>query len=295
MLGGTVGDVRQPRRLVQVLAVVAVVFAMPACGSAPTRPERGSPAVAHPSATAAASQSAAGTGRSGGGRLGESPAPRPSTGVSAGPGTAAARYGWDDLVARDDFSGSELHPSWGAYDSAGNSGEGVRSPRQISLRNGVLRMTGTPDGTTAGMAWRHPQKYGRWETRARFPAGCGCYHPVLILWPADDPWPAGGEIDYAEVFDGPRQELNFFLHYGADNRQLHATRQVDMTRWHNFAVEWTPDHVTGYLDGEPYFHTNRRDVLPPGRMNQTIQLDWFPGPTAGGASLEVDWVAMYRL
>lgn len=156
-------------------------------------------------------------------------------------------------------------------------------------------MTGTPTGTTAGMEWDHPQKYGRWEIRARFPAGCGCYHPVLLLWPVDHAWPAGGEIDYAEVSDPTRQTLKFFLHYGADNRQLRGSRRVDMTQWHNFAVEWTADHVTGYVDGEPFFHTTQRDALPPGPMKQTVQLDWFPDATKGGAILEVDWSTIYRL
>jgi licheninase len=209
--------------------------------------------------------------------------------------TAASRYGWNNLVARDDFTGSSLDASWRPYDSRGHAGKGIRSPGQITLSSGVLRITGTAAGTTGGMAWDHPQKYGRWETRARLPAGCGCYHPVLILWPVDRSWPVGGEIDYAEVTDPSRQTLKFFQHYGADNSQLRGSRQVDMTRWHNFAVEWTSDHVTGYLDGDPFFHTTQRNALPPGPMKQTIQLDWFPGATKAGAIMEVDWVTIYRL
>jgi hypothetical protein len=215
--------------------------------------------------------------------------------AALGSSSAAVRYGWTKLIARDDFSGTSLHSSWGAYDSVGNSGDGRRSPGQISVRDGILRITGTPDGTTGGMAWDYPRRYGRWEIRARFPAGCGCYHPVLILWPADDPWPAGGEIDYAEVFDGPRARLHFFLHYGEDNRQLAGSTAVDMTRWHNFAVEWTAGHISGYVDGDRFFHTTYRDAFPPGRMEQTIQLDWFPDGSGGGATLEVDWATIYGL
>ena len=214
-------------------------------------------------------------------------------GGAAKPATAAARYGWTTVVARDDFTGTRLRPSWGAYDSAGNSGEGRRSPGQIKVRDGILTMTGTADGVTAGMAWDHPRKYGRWEVRARFPAGCRCYHPVLILWPDDDPWPEGGEIDYAEVFDARRAELHFFLHYGPDNKQIAGSRAVDMTRWHAYAVEWTPTRITGYVDGEPFFRTTRRSAFPPGRMEPTIQLDWFPDGSGGTASLQVDWAVIY--
>jgi hypothetical protein len=219
-------------------------------------------------------------------------APRVGT---ADPATAAERYGWTTVLARDDFTGTRLHPRWGAYDSAGNSGEGRRSPDQIEVRNGVLTMTGSAGGVTAGMAWDHPRRYGRWEVRARFPAGCKCYHPVLILWPDDHPWPEGGEIDYAEVFDARRARLHFFLHYGPDNEQIGASKPVDTTRWHAYAVEWTPTRITGYVDGERFFRTTRRSAFPPGRMEPTIQLDWFPDGSGGTASLQVDWAVIYAL
>jgi hypothetical protein len=210
--------------------------------------------------------------------------------------SAAVRYGWTNQVYQDDFTESSLGRMWGAYDSEGHGGNGIRSPQQITISDGILRMTGTRDGTTAGMSSRQSQRYGRWEVRARFPAGCGCYHPVLILWPRSGNWPEDGEIDFAEVFDAERQYLNFFLHYSADNRQLYAERQVDMTQWHNFAVEWTPDHIIGYVDAEQFFFTDRPDVQPPGPMAQTVQLDWFPEEDAqSGAVLEVDWAAMYAL
>lgn len=198
-------------------------------------------------------------------------------------------------MARDDFNGSSLGPSWLVYDSAGHKGNGRRSPDQVQLGQGILTMTGTSGGTTAGMQWDHEQKYGRWEVRARFPAGCGCYHPVLILWPDDVPYPAGGEVDYAEVFSPDRDRVHFALSYDDDNRHLKAAKDVDMTRWRNFAVEWTPDHITAYVDGEPFFHTTNRDALPPAAMVQTIQLDWFPNGSGGSASLEVDWATIYRL
>ena len=291
---------RRHRRLTDVLAVPIIICVIAACviaacAPASTRQDRDLPATPHPSATAPTGHDPGSTSAGGKARLGKAAGPGTSAGGGSRTSTAAARYSWTNVAAHDDFSGSTLDQSWGAYDSAGNAGKGIRSPKQIGLHDGVLRMTGTAGGTTAGMSWRRPQRYGRWEIRARFPAGCECYHPVLILWPAEDPWPVGGEIDYAEVFDAGRQKLNFFLHYTADNKQLYGTKQIDMTRWHNFAVEWTPDHVTGYVDGQQFFHTDRRDVLPPGPMNPTVQLDWFPGATKGGATLELEWATIYRL
>lgn len=274
------GPWRRIYQLVHVITVPTVALGTVACAAPPAGgpPDRTAPATKVSAPSTAITTS-----------------PHTPQADKDGNRTAAVRYGWTNLVARDDFTGSSLHPSWEPYDSVGHAGKGIRSPEQIRLSNGVLRMTGTPNGTTAGMDWDHQQKYGRWEIRARFPAGCGCYHPVLLLWPVDHPWPVGGEIDYAEVTDPGRQTLKFFLHYGADNRQLRGSTRVDMTQWHNLAVEWTPDHITGYVDGEPFFHTAQRKVFPPGPMKPTIQLDWFPDSTKRGATLEVDWATIYTL
>lgn len=215
--------------------------------------------------------------------------------ASSGSGTTAAgRYGWTKLVSREDFSGSSLPGSWGAYDGPA-TGDGVWSPGQIRVGGGIARLTGRPDGTTAGMYWKGSRKYGRWEIRARFPDGCGCYTPLLILWPHDNEWPAGGEIDYAEVFNGDRQEVHFNLHYGSADNVIHRVKRVDMTRWRNFAVEWTPDHISWYIDGERYFHTSQRSAQPPEAMFQTVQLGYAGDKGRGSATMEIDWATKYAL
>lgn len=211
--------------------------------------------------------------------------------------TAAAAHGWQgDLVREDGFDGTALGDDWSAYDGEGHAGNGVRSPDQIEVGDGVLRIEGTPDGTTGGAAWNPGQKYGRWETRAKYAAGTAAYHQVLILWPDAEDFPVGGEVDYSEVSDAKRQNLDFFLHYGQDNSQVSGHRQLDMTEWHNYAVEWTPDHVVGYVDGEEFFRSDDPKTLPPREMHPTVQLDWFPQDgEAGEGAMEVDWIRQYGL
>ncbi|TDD73322.1 hypothetical protein [Actinomadura rubrisoli] len=77
-----------------------------------------------------------------------------------------------------------------------------------------------------------------------------------------------------------------------------------MTRWHVFAVEWTPAGISGFVDGRRWFHTGDRTALPPGPMGQTIQLDWFPRDrhrtarnvdSTAPVTLQADWIRMYRL
>ncbi|MEU5878102.1 glycoside hydrolase family 16 protein [Spirillospora sp. NPDC047279] len=240
----------------------------------------------------------------------EMPAP-PET--QAPPPTAAARYGWGTPVAADDFTGTALdRSSWLVYDGEGHAGQGRRSPKAVTVGGGRLTITGTADGTTGGMAWLDgEQKEGRWEARVRMSRGCACYHPVLLLWPLGGgggvaPEGGGGEVDYTETIDdGRRRGTRFFLHYGPEDspRTISGSVRADLTRWHTFAVEWTPRSMSGFIDGRRWFHTNERRALPPGSMGQTIQLDWFPqdtGRTAKGidrrapATLDVDWIRMYR-
>lgn len=211
--------------------------------------------------------------------------------------TAAERHGWvGDLVHEDNFDGNKLDEKWAPYDGPGHDGNGVRSPEQISVNNGVVRIDGTEDGTTGGMAWQTGQLHGRWEARARYEPGTAAYHQVLILWPDAEDFPVGGEIDYSEVSDAERQNLQFFLHYGENNDHVSSEKQVDMTKWHNYAVEWTPEHIIGYVDGEEFFRSEDPQTLPPRSMHPTIQLDWFPDdgePGKGG--MEVDWIKQYTL
>ena len=221
-------------------------------------------------------------------------APRPLS--ATGETTAAETLGWTNLAHEDQFEGTEIRDAWSLYDGPGHAGRGVRSPEAIRVHDGILTITGDEDGTSGGMGWTFGQWYGRWEVRARFPEGAASYHPVLILWPDAEDFPVGGEIDYAEVFDPARQKVNFFLHYGEDNRQHLARRVMDLTTWHHYAVEWTPDHVSGYIDGERWFHSEDPVAIPPRAMHQTIQLDWFPedGPTTK-STMDIDWIRQYSL
>ncbi len=216
--------------------------------------------------------------------------PSTCTTGTAGGSMPPALYATYRATDCDDFEGTAISPKWGLYDGPGHAGKGRRSPAQASVSDGLLNITGTTAGATAGMARQGGQKYGLWEARMKAPAGCGCYHPVLILWPDAEDFPVGGEVDYAEIFAPDRKKVNFFLHYSASNQQTHGGKDIDATQWHNYAIEWTPTYIRGYIDGQQFFEDTNLSHLPPRAMHQTIQLDWFPG--SGGSqesTMQVDW------
>lgn len=222
------------------------------------------------------------------------PAPAPA-GPSAGRGDdtqAATRHGWT-LVGGDEFNGAKSS-LWGEYTGPGHAGNGRRTSDAISVEDGSLVIRGDAAGTTGGMAWQEGQRFGRWEVRARFPSGDDQYHPVLILWPTDVDWPRGGEIDFAETTSAS-DNVSFFLHHGADNQQSYARKDIDISQWHHYAVEWVHGRITGYIDGERWFESTDSAAMPPGRMHPTIQLDYFPsGGSPRPTAMYVDYMRVYK-
>jgi len=122
------------------------------------------------------------------------------------------------------------------------------------------------------------------------------YHPVMILWPDQGRVSANNcaEMDYSEA-SSDTTKVKFFLHYGCSGEQAYATRTIDMTQWHNYAVEWTPTHIIGYIDGQEWFRNDNASQVPDDPAHQTIQLDWFPdGTTTTTSWMQVDWLRLYR-
>lgn len=274
------------RPTVVVLGPDGSTTATGAAGSDPADPADNR--AADPTAAVGAPTAAPATGK---GSAGSDQAGSAGTG-SAGTGSAADTFGWGTPDRVEDFSTGT--GAWDLYNGPGHDGKGRRSPSAVSLADGVMTITGSPDGTTEGMAWDPGQKFGRWEARVKSPAGDSSYHAVLLLWPDAENWPAGGEVDFMEISDGTRQTTDMFLHYGADNAQKSGSVQLDATQWHDWAVEWTPKGITAYVDGTRWWNTTDTSVLPPGPMHMTIQLDWFPEAGAvKQTQMSVDWVRRY--
>jgi hypothetical protein len=199
-------------------------------------------------------------------------------------------------VARSDFDNLN---SWSVYKSAGHAGQGKRKPTTVSTQDGILTITGTADGVTGGLSWTgHTQRYGQWDIRMRAPAGCSCYHPVVLLWGTgggDGVNNANGEIDIVEGFQTAARDKNeFSVHYGDGSQMVGGETAVDMTGWHVYHLVWREAFLTTWIDDNPpYFTTRDASVLPKGSVDVAVQLDWFPSePRTGGdtASMQVDYI-----
>lgn len=224
---------------------------------------------------------------------------------------AGITQSWGTPIYSSDFNNpAEItNPAnWGLYDGPGHAGNGTRDPERISVTGGLLRIQATAGGSSGGMAQQLSQQYGRWEVRCRAYSTGGTngqeqYHPVLIIWPDSEAWPDDGEYDFWEVFVGD-PGAGAFLHYPHPNlpvQQEHATKSgVSPADWHNYAFEWQPGFLKGYIDGVLWY-TYSGGAGPAGRRNiQTmpsgslrIQLDNFGGSPHRPANMDMEWVRVW--
>ncbi|ANW65688.1 glycoside hydrolase [Mycobacterium sp. djl-10] len=208
--------------------------------------------------------------------------------------TAAQTQGWGAPSRGDDFSDLSSLANWWIYEGPGHDGNGRRTREAVTVVDGMLVITGDAQGNSGGMAFKGGgQKFGRWEVCAKSPAAAETYHSVALLWPDANDWPQGGEIDFMEIVDPARQRVDFNLHYGAeDHRESHHVA-VDATRWHSWAVEWTPTRITVFVDGVPWAASTDPARFPPRPMHLCLQLDNFGGDTSTGGQQFVTWVRQY--
>lgn len=209
------------------------------------------------------------------------------------PATAAETLGWGTPNRADEFDSPSSLAGWKLYNGPGHAGNGRRTAAAAAVANGVLTITGDAQGNSAGMAWNPGQMYGRWEVCIKSPPASPNYHSVVLLWPDAEDWPVGGEVDFMEIVDPARRDVDIYLHYGPDDRRDRGNIAIDATQWHSWAVEWTPDRIVAYVDGAQWWETTDTAHFPPRPMHLCIQLDNFGGDISQGGQQIVDWARQY--
>ena len=214
--------------------------------------------------------------------------------------------GWK-LTFSDGFNAGYLDRSawplvfWGGS----NNGAYTFQPDNVVVWDGeaAVNSISTPSGWTSGafqQGW-NGQLYGRYEVRAKFDPGQGISGAIL-LWPTDDE--GGAEVDLIETRNADRTLNNISVHgKGAFFSNLESTEfRYDATQWHTYAVDWSPDQLVFYLDGQEIHRTANR--VPDETMSLGIlgyvnseRDTWQGGPpdasSPGFNSIHIDWVRTY--
>lgn len=103
-------------------------------------------------------------------------------------------------------------------------------------------------------------KYGTAEARIRMSDGAG-------LWPAwwllgNGPWPETGEVDVME-YVGEKEWASAAVHgpgYSGNTpfvKKRYFDKSNDITQWHVYAVDWTPDSLVFKYDGQTMYAVTR--------------------------------------
>lgn len=104
--------------------------------------------------------------------------------------------------------------------------------------------------------------YGRFEARMRLPDGVGMWPAFWLLGGNIDDvgWPACGEIDVMEGKGRLTHWTSGAIHSGPDPASHRFTAEEYTlpegdfhTDWHIFAMEWQPERIQWFVDGERFF------------------------------------------
>lgn len=190
--------------------------------------------------------------------------------------------------------------------------EGV--PLNCDNPYGVLRTRYT--GGLVSTRGHFSQTFGRFEVRARWPAGrTPGLHGAFWMFPLNPTygrWPASGEIDIAEWRSNAPTLMLPSLHYnGRDSRTDTGwdCQVADVSSYHTYAAEWSPTEIRFLIDGSECFTrtwTPELPQVPPQPFNHPFSmiLTMGVGPATGTnrvssttalpATLVVDYAKAWR-
>ncbi len=190
------------------------------------------------------------------------------------------------LIWNDEFDGNELDTSkwgyqYGVQDHYGDSygptywGNGelqyyTDSKSNVGVSGGSLYITarrenmGDREYTSARILTRNKFfcTYGYFEARMKLPTENAMW-PAFWMLPEPSSfqntrniyggWPTSGEIDIMEARGRVTNQIGTALHYSVNNGHKYSSDTANLTfpisDWHVYALEWTSNYMTWYVDG----------------------------------------------
>lgn len=213
----------------------------------------------------------------------------------------------------------------------------VNSPSNVWISGGALHLTVRKKAApfacdsslttqyTGGMvttANSFRQTYGRFEVRALLPrTTVAGLQETLWLYPAQEiygPWPASGEVDFAEFYsEYPTLDIPY-IHYYFDSTTVNPATNTNVvtnycpiahSQYNNYAVTWSPGSFTITVNGKTCLTDN---YVPNGGLTEPQPFDqpffviltqalggpgtnaFNPATTPLPASLSVDYVRVWK-
>lgn len=261
-------------------------------------------------------------------------------------GSFASPLAYHRLVWSDEFTGDTLDttkwramvgsgPEEGFPESWGNREMQYYRAENASVRDGnlvirVCREDFENRGYTSARLTTSDLfsfTYGRVEACIKLPTGMEGLWPAFWLLPDGHPetwayggWAASGELDIMENRTRTSGEISAAAHFGglwpanAYAAQTYRFAQTQSTAdWHVYSLEWFPDQLIWYVDGQEYFRLEDwyivegdREHGPPKPydtpfcilLNTAVGGNFdgglHPGEDFIEAEMFVDWVRVYQ-
>jgi len=241
------------------------------------------------------------------------------------------------LVWQDEFNGDRLDTTkWNVLirEQSKHNELQYYLPDEVSVENGLLRIRsskrkyGSQEYTSGRLDTKNKlaPTYGRFEICARLPRGQGMW-PAHWLYPQNRDWlmeyvmaeavangkesmipeerPWYSEIDIMEFLGHEKGVLYGTLHYYTFDGQKRTSSgtwrsNTDYTKdFHVYALEWEPDSIRWYIDGQLIHSTTSGIPHAPHYLilNTAIGGSWPGNPdstTIFPQYHDIDWVRVYQ-
>jgi beta-glucanase (GH16 family) len=227
---------------------------------------------------------------------------------------------WERQVG--DGTAYDLPPGWGNAELQLYDGSESNSFVADGLLHIVARRSDDGGVTSARLRTQDRREvlYGRIEARIKVPAAPGMW-PAFWMLPTNSrygTWAACGEIDIMETINFA-ETLYGTIHFGGpwpDNTKAGGQRRFEAgelsAAFHVYGVEWTPDEIRWFVDGEEYnrltsddWYTTGAPDNPRAPFDQPLHLilnlavggHWPGAPddeTVFPQTMLVDWVRVWQ-
>lgn len=221
-------------------------------------------------------------------------------GGGSGEASQADAENWQ-MVWNDEFDTQALDGTkWSSLDSydrdqcfgGGNNEQQcyTSSPENVSISDGKLVLTARQESglpqTRTYTSGRIQSKgkgdftFGKIEARIKLPSGQGSW-PAFWMLPTDRSyggWPRSGEIDIVEAVNlGVNNEstVHGTIHYGTGHTFIGGETELsDINAFHTYGVEWFPDEIRWFINGNQY--------------SRKTSNEWFSSGAPGDANAPFD-------
>ena len=225
------------------------------------------------------------------------------------------------LVWKDDFSGKSIDSTSWTHEVAkpgwvNNEKQRYTNGENVEQKNGKLILTARNENneyTSSRLITKDKRifTYGFMEIKAKLPEGKGTWPALWMLGNNIDKvgWPACGELDIMEHVGRNPGMVFSSIHNksGYGNTPYSGKMPIEQpyNKFHIYAMEWTPDYITFFVDGKKIYHyqpeQKNADNWPFDKPAYFI-FNIAIGGNSGGEidnsifpnSMIIDWVKVYQ-